>query len=118
VTLRPCIDCGTLTTASRCAAHARTSTRDRSSEPWRILYSTSSWRRVRIQVRNRDGGCVRCGAKYGLTVHHMTPLREAWSIAASYNDFLRIATDPAGLVTLCPRCHRHLENLVPQFGTE
>lgn len=55
---------------------------------------TRAWREVRAFVVKRDGACLACGSKEGLTVDHVRPLSEGGSNA------------PANLRTLCKACHR------------
>jgi ATP-dependent DNA helicase RecQ len=51
------------------------------------------WAKLRAAVRERDGGCVRCGSTVRLEVHHVLPLVEGGS------------NEPGNLITLCRRCH-------------
>jgi 5-methylcytosine-specific restriction endonuclease McrA len=61
----------------------------------RSFYSSARWRRVRDQVRERDGECLDCGTTSDLTVDHAIPR----TIAPE------LAYEPANLRTLCRRCH-------------
>jgi 5-methylcytosine-specific restriction endonuclease McrA len=58
-----------------------------------------AWRKVRKQIRMRDGACVDCGTDQSLTVHHVVPYRTA----------PELALDPDNLVTLCRSCHGRRE---------
>jgi len=55
------------------------------------------WRRVRLQVLDRNNWrCQRCGKAGRMEVDHVVPLH----VNPEQNPF-----DPAGLQTLCRRCH-------------
>ena len=87
-----CLGCGRLiprgSRCSRCAEAARPSFRARRGiGGWQ-------WAGLRAAVRARDGGCVRCGPRAGLEVHHVVPLADGGSNSAD------------NLVTLCRECHR------------
>ncbi len=113
-----CLDCGAMTAAPAsgpmlCAAcgtrrKATTTPRKRTHEERRSspealerratarrFYSSAIWRRVRDQVRERDGECLTCGATSDLTVDHVIPR----AIAPE------LAYEPANLRTLCRSCH-------------
>ncbi len=66
------------------------------------------WDRIREQIIRRDNSeCTLCHTKLGVTrldVHHIVPFR-------TFSD-KRKANDPANLVTLCPDCHRRVEQSV------
>lgn len=81
---RPCVTCGALTPSGSHCPRCRSMRRGMSGWAWSAL---------RAAVRARDGGCVRCGARHGLEVHHVVPLAEGG------------ANEPANLVTLCRACH-------------
>lgn len=97
---RPCLDCGTLTTASRCTNCRRTKDRQRETtrpSPTARGYD-GAWRRLRAEILDRDGHqCTRCGTagEQGnpLTVDHITAKSHGGS------------DDPGNLRTLCKRCH-------------
>jgi 5-methylcytosine-specific restriction endonuclease McrA len=84
--LKPCLDCGRLTTGSRCPPCRRASP-----------YQRSSWRQTSLMVTQRDGSCVRCGSRYYLSAHHVIARNEGGS------------DDPSNLVSLCVRCHAREE---------
>jgi hypothetical protein len=71
------------------------------AEPWRRIYGTEKWKRVRANARRRAGGCCeQCGREAKtLDVHHRTPLKDGG-----------LPYDPDNLVVLCRPCHRELEN--------
>lgn len=59
-----------------------------------------AWRAQRAEIVQRDGcKCVLCGARFGLTVHHIRPQ------ALGRDD------SPTNLVTLCAAHHAALELL-------
>jgi 5-methylcytosine-specific restriction endonuclease McrA len=60
------------------------------------LYASAEWRRVARAVRKRDGGCVECGQRTDLHVHHIK----------SFAEHPDLRLDPDNLVTLC-RAHHH-----------
>ncbi len=60
--LKPCLDCGRITTGSRCPPCRRASP-----------YQQHSWRQLSMLVVKRDGVCVRCGSNYYLSAHHVIP---------------------------------------------
>ncbi len=83
--LKPCLNCGRLSTSSRCPAHAHLSTGQRGS--------TRQWRKTRAHVLDRDGHrCQLCGAPAN-HVDHVTPKRDG-------------GTDhPGNLRALCSPCN-------------
>lgn len=97
---RPCLDCGRLTTGSRCIDCRRAKDRRRGAgrpTPSQRGYG-SAWRALREQILDRDGRqCTRCGTagEQGnpLTVDHITAKSHGGS------------DDPSNLRTLCKRCH-------------
>jgi 5-methylcytosine-specific restriction endonuclease McrA len=64
------------------------------------FYSSTQWRRVRDQVRKRDGACTTCGTTEHLTVHHLV----------SISTDPTLALDPDNLATLCRSCHAKTSN--------
>jgi 5-methylcytosine-specific restriction endonuclease McrA len=57
---------------------------------------TRRWKALRLQALRRDGwACVQCGARTGLEVDHIEPVRAA----------PERAFDLDNLQTLCGRCH-------------
>jgi 5-methylcytosine-specific restriction endonuclease McrA len=86
---RPCLVCGTLASGSYCTRHAPKS----GSRAW-AGGSTRAWRNLRAQALQRDGRCVKCGARDQLAVHHVVPLAEGGALGLD------------GLTTLCEPCHR------------
>ena len=64
--------------------------------PSRRVCGTKRWKRLRIEALRRDGfACVRCGARHGLEVDHVQPVRDAPGRAY----------DLANLQALCKSCH-------------
>ena len=84
--LKPCLDCGRITTGSRCPSCRRASP-----------YQKHSWRQLSMLVVNRDGVCVRCGSTYYLNAHHVIPRSQGGP------------DDVSNLVSLCASCHARLE---------
>lgn len=78
--LKPCIACGTLSTGSRCPAHARHG-------------STRSWRKIRAQILALDAyTCRMCGGT-ATEVDHIMRVIDG-------------GTDhPSNLRSLCHDCH-------------
>lgn len=79
------------------------------AEPWRKIYSTERWKRVRAVDRRRaDGCCERCGREAKtLDVHHRIALRDGG-----------LPYDTNNLEVLCRPCHRALEQPGgPLFGS-
>jgi 5-methylcytosine-specific restriction endonuclease McrA len=110
-----CIDCGrTVQSVSRgrcpaCLPHARAEQNARYGDrtgrmtdarrAHQVFKDSPAWRKVRKQIRMRDGACVDCGTDQSLTVHHVVPYRTA----------PELALDPDNLVTLCRSCHGRRE---------
>ncbi|MBY6119818.1 HNH endonuclease [Mameliella alba] len=64
--------------------------------PSRAVTKTRRWEALRLQALRRDDwACVQCGARSGLEVDHIQPVR----------DTPQRAYDLANLQTLCGRCH-------------
>jgi len=80
--LKPCLDCGRITTGSRCPPCRRASP-----------YQQRSWRQLSMLVTKRDGSCVRCGSRYYLSAHHVQARAEGGP------------DTPENLVALCVGCH-------------
>lgn len=110
-----CMDCERTVTSisrgrcSRCLPQARAEQNARYGDrtgrmtPARAAHQafkdSPAWRKLRKQIRMRDGACVDCGATDGLTVHHIKP----------YRTNPDLALDPDNLVTLCRSCHGRRE---------
>ena len=84
--LKPCLDCGRITTGSRCPSCRRAS-----------LYQQPAWRQLADFVVARDGSCRECGSTHYLAAHHVVPRNEGG------------ADHPANLIALCASCHAGLE---------
>jgi hypothetical protein len=85
-------------------------------EPWARLYSTDQWKKAKITARVRDGQrCIaeveghRCGRADRVSVHHEIPVRVLWGQARGFDHFVRLATDPSRLRTLCFKHHAEAE---------
>ena len=60
------------------------------------LYRSREWKRIRVQVLQRDDyRCRDCGRAGRLEVHHLVAVRRGGA-----------KLDPGNLLTLCFRCHR------------
>lgn len=72
---RPCLDCGTPSTESRCEAHrpAHARTRERATPEERGY--DAAWRRLSRRARARQNFCTRCQSTRSLSVDH---LPSAW----------------------------------------
>ena len=65
------------------------------------------WKALRLQALRRDGWrCVECGARGGLEVDHIKPVRDA----------PECAFDLANLQSLCPSCHARKTRLEIGLG--
>jgi 5-methylcytosine-specific restriction endonuclease McrA len=80
--LKPCLDCGRITTGSRCPSCRR-------ARP----YQQPAWRRLFDFVVARDGSCRECGSTRYLAAHHVFLRRQGG------------ADHPANLIALCASCH-------------
>jgi 5-methylcytosine-specific restriction protein A len=83
-----------------CQNEARQSyDRARNSDPFRKLYSTARWRRVRVRIKLRDPLCKVCGNKATEEIDHVVPAK-LW--VAQGKDFW----DEANLQGLCSTDHK------------
>jgi len=73
--LRSCLDCGSLSTESRCAEHRPTQVATRARETPEERGYDAAWRRLSKRARQRQGFCNRCSSTKHLSTDH-TP--EAW----------------------------------------
>jgi hypothetical protein len=64
-TAKPCLECGRITTGSRCPSCRRASP-----------YQQPAWRRLSDFVVARDGSCRECGSTRYLAAHHVIPRTE------------------------------------------
>jgi 5-methylcytosine-specific restriction endonuclease McrA len=68
---RPCLDCGVLTTGSRCGPYSRVQDRRRGTTAERF---GSGWARISRAVIERDQGvCHICGREGADTADHLVP---------------------------------------------
>ena len=87
MTLKPCLDCGRITTGSRCRVCRRASP-----------YQQHAWRSLSALVVARDGACVDCGSTGPfLMADHVIPRAEGG------------ADHPANLQTRCAGCHQRAD---------
>jgi 5-methylcytosine-specific restriction endonuclease McrA len=82
--LRPCLTCGTLTTGTRCNAHAHLTTGTRGS--------TRTWRQTRTAILERDNYTCHCGNP-ATHVDHITRKRHGGT------------DDPHNLRATCAHCN-------------
>lgn len=123
--LKPCLEyvdgrpCGEPSTESRCPTHRREFERKLlRKEPWRALYDTWQWVRVKPVIHRRDGHrCTftvagrRCATTDMLSVHHERKVRLLWQDAkGQWKRFLKLATDPNNLRLLCAAHHKHVDS--------
>ena len=89
---RPCLDCGRLTNASRCA----TCNTDRNKiTHGDTYYRTPEWRRLSKRARVENGGeCALCASTRQVQAHHAVHRTEGGK------------DDLSNLVLLCGSCHR------------
>lgn len=93
MTPRPCLDCGTPSTGTRCPR-----CRQREWQRRRRATSGWEWNAIRRSILDRDRHrCRRCGATTALEVHHRIPLAAGGTNA------------PENLIVLCHACHRQAE---------
>ena len=75
--LRPCLDCGLPSDATRCAEHEAERARRRERGRTRTDEHRSrsrSWRALSALLREASPFCERCGSTDDLTVDHVVPL--------------------------------------------
>jgi 5-methylcytosine-specific restriction endonuclease McrA len=81
--LKPCLDCGQITTGSRCPSCRRASP-----------YQQTAWRQLSAFVVARDGACIDCGSTGPfLMADHVIPRSQGG------------VDHPANLETRCSSCH-------------
>ncbi len=83
---RPCLDCGALTSATRCPSCTRRREAKRGT-PTQRGYD-AEWARLSRRVRAEQPWCSRCGRTDDLTVDHIVP-----------------GSLDGGLRVLCRSCH-------------
>ncbi|GAB3698509.1 hypothetical protein GCM10028815_03100 [Mariniluteicoccus flavus] len=67
--MKPCLDCGTLSTSARCPAHTD------SSRPSTAAGYDWTWRKLSLRARRIQPWCSDCGTTHDLTADHSP---EAW----------------------------------------
>lgn len=128
--VRPCIvsDCPETTTrGSRCKKHRREYEAQKlAASPWEGLYDTAEWQTAREKIKARDGyrctymvedrRCANTEMNGWLQVHHTYKAEGLWRKHGSpkkgtqgWRLFVREATNPEVLVTLCSRHHHGAE---------
>jgi hypothetical protein len=71
--MRPCLDCGALSPATRCPAHQRQRQQQRNASPARDIYR-GDWPAYSRQRREAQPWCSLCGSLSDLTVDHTTDM--------------------------------------------
>ena len=66
---------------------------------------TEEWKLLTDLIKNRDENkCRRCGTGGKLSIHHLIPYK-------------KVRTDnPKNLITVCDKCHYHLERAYLKYG--
>jgi 5-methylcytosine-specific restriction protein A len=77
---------------------ARQHDRSRNSDPFRRLYSTARWRRLRVRIKREQPLCKVCGNHATEEIDHVVPAR-IW--CARGND----SWDQGNLQGFCSTCH-------------
>jgi 5-methylcytosine-specific restriction endonuclease McrA len=81
----------------------------------KVKYYGPNWRHQRTKARERDGyKCRHCGVSQKslgrrLDVHHIKPFR-SFGYIFGQNDNYKIANELSNLISLCPNCHKAVEN--------
>lgn len=91
---RPCVDCGTIVRAARCAQCQRIKERQRPSRLDRGY--DYRWRKLSKQLREMHPFCKQCGATKDLTVDHIVPLVDLHP---------ELRYEISNLQVLCRRCN-------------
>lgn len=92
--VRPCLDCGALTSGTRCSACSSKRTRSKNR---RSPYQTPAWRRIR-KARRAAGqiACAVCGSRRYVAQHHVDNVAAGGELAGR-------------TVGLCASCHGRYE---------
>lgn len=92
--VRPCLDCGALTSGTRCSACSSKRTRSKNR---RSPYQTPAWRRIR-KARRAAGqiACAVCGSRRYVAQHHVDNVAAGGELAGR-------------TVALCASCHGRYE---------
>lgn len=91
--------CPELTEGSYCPAHQRESEYNRSSKPYKKLYNSSRWQRLRRYALNKQPLCVEC-----LKAKRITPATVVDHIKPHKGDE-KLFYDIGNLQPLCKSCH-------------
>jgi len=88
--LKPCLDCGRLTSRSRCTIHQRGKQQAKDAKrPTRRTHTEQQRRRQQVAAQP---WCTVCGSTEDLTAEHVVPVAAGGS-------------EDGPLVTLCRRCN-------------
>ncbi|WP_092921302.1 HNH endonuclease [Romboutsia hominis] len=72
------------------------------------FYRSDDWIFTRDSVKQRDDGmCKLCERKHSDVVHHIEPLKEAWSLRFNIDN----------LICLCNRCHYYVHKKYDKGGS-
>ncbi len=99
--MKPCRHpgCPELTEENYCSAHQQTKESYRSIRPYKKLYNSSPWQRLRKQVLTKQPLCVEC-----LKVKRITPATVVDHIKPHKGD-ADLFFDVSNLQPLCKSCH-------------
>jgi 5-methylcytosine-specific restriction endonuclease McrA len=89
---RPCLDCGALTSKTRCAQCRSARNKVTHGDTY---YRTNEWKRLSREARALHGtDCTLCGSNHRVQAHHVVHRNEGGSDTLD------------NLVMLCASCHR------------
>lgn len=99
--LKPCMECGKLSRATRCencAPTIQTARNKRHNQQKNPHYATTAWQKAREQaIKAAHGMCELCGTTSSLTVHHLNHIADG------------TADNLENLMVLCDSHHSQLE---------
>ena len=100
---RPCLDCGTLTGTTRCAACRAALNQETHGNTY---YRTAEWKQLSAQAREIHGNsCALCDSTNRVAAHHVIHRTDGGK------------DELANLIMLCASCHRkaHADPAVDQL---
>lgn len=103
-----CTDCREIHEGKRCPKKVK---QYKSEEDKRFM-SSARWQKKRLEVLDRDCGCVRCRVNEGkivttnLEVHHIIGRKKIWK-----DRKYELLLDNNNLITLCRDCHQEVEKI-------
>lgn len=106
MTMRPCLDCGEPSTASRCDEHRRADLRQRQGERDKTSphWNRNRWKKLSIRLRRMSPFCELCGSTTQLQIDHIIPVSERPDLTFVVEN-LRV---------LCARCNGARKNRVTE----